>query len=523
VNVQSVNFLVIVTDQHRADYLGCYGHPVLKTPNIDSIAAMGTRFEEFHVGSPVCMPNRASLLTGRYPSAHGLRANGDILSWRANTFVDVLKAAGYRTAHVGKSHVQPMTNQPAEQRIDPAALGLIEEAWKDDGGDYTQEQPHHYTGGARYQVKTPFYGYDEVDFVTQHGDQAGAHYLQWLRQQTADADWLRDRKNQLPHDYVCPQAYRTPIPPELYSTNYVRARAVEFLESASGSNRPFFAFVSFPDPHHPFTPPGKYWGMYDPADFRLELPFESHRNPPPPIRWSREQLLNGGRRMQGPQDSFFASEREVREAMALTCGMITMIDDAVGAILAALRKSGKYENTVVVFTSDHGDYLGDYGMMLKGPLATRSLTRVPFIWSDPRDRTPRVSPVLASTLDIAPTVIERAGCKPYFGIQGISVVQAIGSNASVRNDLLVEYQDSKTRQGFRRPAVVRSLLTERWRLTVYKDESWGELYDRVEDPHESHNRWDDPACAPVKAQLSQRLIGQLMNAVDQSPRSKFAA
>ncbi len=521
--MEPVNFLVIVTDQHRADHLGCYGHPILRTPNIDSLAANGARFERFHVASPVCMPNRASLLTGRYPAAHGLRSNGNTLSWRANTFVDVLKAGGWRTAHLGKSHVQPMTNQPAEDRIDPAALGLIQEAWKEDGGDYTQEQPHHYQAAERYQVKTPFYGYEEVDFVTQHGDHAGAHYLQWLRHQTPDADRLRDRRNQLPHDYTCPQAYRTPIPEELYSTSYVRNRAVDFLESTRGSVQPFFAFVSFPDPHHPFTPPGKYWSLYDPADFKVRLPFEAHRNPPPPIVWSRGRMISGARSAQGPQDSFFASEKEIREAMALTCGMITMIDDAVGDVIAALRRSGHFENTVVVFTSDHGDYLGDYGMMLKGPLATSSLTRVPFIWADPKLHGTPNTGELASTLDIAPTILERAGCNPYYGMQGRSLLPDLRGETSSRDELLVEYQDSKTRQGFPKPAMVRSILTKRHRFTMYKDQDWGELYDLTEDPDESFNRWDDPQFAEIKAELTRRLVQQMMNAVDQSPRARFAA
>lgn len=521
--MKPVNFLVIVTDQHRADYLGCYGHPVLKTPHLDSLAARGARFDDFHVASPVCMPNRASLLTGRYPSAHGLRDNGNVLSWRANTFVEVLKEGGYRTAHLGKSHVQPMTQQPAEQRIDPAALGLINEAWKDDGGDYTQEQPFNYQSDGRFQVKTPFYGYDEVNFVTQHGDHTGAHYLQWLRENCADADRLRDRANQIPHQYTCPQAYRTPIPEELYSTSYIKNLAVDFLKTTRKQDQPFFAFVSFPDPHHPFTPPGRYWDMYKPDDFRVTLPFEAHKNPPPPILWSRERMLSGARLKQGPQDSFFASDKEVREAMALTCGMIGMIDDAVGEIIAELKASGKLENTVVVFTSDHGDYLGDFGMMLKGPLALRSITRVPFIWSDPERPNSTVQTTLGSTLDIAPTIIERAGLKPYFGVQGKSLLGAISQGEAVRDELLVEYQDSKTRQGFTKPALVRSLVTKRYRFSMYKDEDWGELYDLAEDPSESRNLWDEPSFAPLRAELSERLVQQLMSATDQSPRSRFAA
>ena len=107
------DFLFIMTDQHRADWLGCYGHPVVRTPHIDALAAGGTRFDEFFVATPVCMPNRASFMTGRYPTVHGLRYNGCLLSQRANTFVDVLRAGGYRTASIGKSHLQPFTdNEP---------------------------------------------------------------------------------------------------------------------------------------------------------------------------------------------------------------------------------------------------------------------------------------------------------------------------------------------------------------------------------------------------------------------------
>ncbi|MBT6276036.1 MAG: sulfatase-like hydrolase/transferase [Chromatiales bacterium] len=103
------NFLYIMTDQLRADWLSCAGHPVVRTPNIDALASQGTRFTRFHVASPVCMPNRASLLTGRFPTSHGLRTNGCTLPRSANTFVDVLREEGYRTASIGKSHIQPMT------------------------------------------------------------------------------------------------------------------------------------------------------------------------------------------------------------------------------------------------------------------------------------------------------------------------------------------------------------------------------------------------------------------------------
>lgn len=515
-----VNFLFFITDQQRADYLGCAGHPVLRTPHIDGIAAMGTRFERFYVASPVCMPNRASLLTGRYPSVHGLRYNGNYLSWRANTFVDVLRAGGYRTAHIGKSHVQPMTNAPPYPRVDPKTLGPIAEAWKDDGGDYTQEEPDRFHGNDPAPFDRPYYGYDRVDMVTKHGDQCDGHYYQWLRQKRPDADALRDHKNQLPHDYVCPQAYRTPIPEELYPTSFVRDRAVDFLNSVKDDDQPFFAFVSFADPHHPFTPPGKYWDMYDPVDFTVRRPFDAHKNPPPPLVWSRERMIDGSRGTQQAEESFMAREQEIREAMALTCGMIGMIDDAVGSVLDALKASGRYDDTVIVFNADHGDYLGDYGMMLKGALAMNGINQVPFIWSDPADRTARVCDALASTVDLAPSIIARAGLKPYWGIQGRNLRN---SGMADRADLLIEFNDSKKRQGFFEPVSVRTLVTSDFRLSLYSGVAWGELYDTRNDPDESDNLWNSPAHAALRSDLTERLTRQMIDAMDKSPRSQRSA
>ncbi|HZD89266.1 MAG TPA: sulfatase-like hydrolase/transferase, partial [Pseudolabrys sp.] len=177
------NFVLFITDQHRADYLGCYGHPVLRTPNIDSIAARGTAFDRFYVASPVCMPNRASLMTGRMPSVHGVRSNGIPLSRQSVTFVDLLRDAGYRTALVGKSHLQNFTgNAPlakpraarAGYRSPPADLA---QAIRNDldGAGYGQEQPGYWERGAAH-IETPFYGFGHVELVRGHGDTVTGDY-----------------------------------------------------------------------------------------------------------------------------------------------------------------------------------------------------------------------------------------------------------------------------------------------------------------------------------------------------------
>ena len=218
-----------------------------------------------------------------------------------------------------------------------------------------------------------------------------------------------------------------------------------------------------------------------------------------------------------------ARQQELKEAMALSCGMITMIDDAIGDIMGALHRSGKADDTIVVFTSDHGDYLGDFNLLLKGALMLRSINNVSFIWADPRAKAGAVSHALTSTVDIAPTIIERAGLKPYFGIQGKSLLSNLDGSTTLRDRLVIEHQDNMTRMGFKEPCMVRTLLTEGYRLTIYKGEEWGELYDHSVDPDETYNRWDDEGYTPVRLKLLEHLAQEMLSNIDQSPRARRRA
>ena len=512
------NFLFLITDQQRADWLGCYGHPVVRTPHIDSIAARGTRFDNFHTASPVCMPNRASLLTGRYPSLHGLRYNGCVLPENAHTFVDVLAEAGYHTAAIGKSHLQPFTGKPPYGRNDPTDPNRINEAWNLDRPEAYAEEAPFYRGQERYEIKTPYYGYQHVDMVTSHGDRCGGHYRQWFQQNAPDWKALHDPSNELPHNYSCPQAYRTPIPEELYPTAYVRDRAIDYLATRADQNDPFFAFVSFPDPHHPFNPPGKYWDMYSPDEFDVPLPYQAHKNPIPPMQWLHDNWQRGVGQATA-QTAMMLEEQHIKEAMALTAGMMTCVDDAVGQIMAALEESGQMDNTVICYNSDHGDYMGDFNMILKGAMPYRSITRVPFIWSDPDDRNTASTDALCSTVDLAATILDRAGLKPFNGNQGQSFLAATQGGAEHRTEALIEYNDGGCRLGFASPARVRALLTKDWRYTVYRDQDWGELYDLANDPNETENLWDSADHQAIRAHLSERMNHHLIAQMDESPLS----
>lgn len=510
------NFLFIITDQQRAADLGCYGHKILETPNVDGLAARGTRFDRFYVSAPICQPNRSTLMTGRMPSLHGVRHNGISLSTNETTFIEVLRDAGYRTASVGKSHLQNITMVPPALKRPPPRDGYrepaaaLQEARKTTPGEgpYDQELSDNWLPGRNSPMSLPFYGFDHVELADNHGDVAQGHFDHWQRERHADAENLRGPQNALPHDYVCPQAWRTAVPEELYSTAYVEERTCAYLDAhaAQHSDQPFFLFTSFPDPHHPFTPPGKYWDLYKPGDVELPASFPLDGKPALDMAaWLYENLGPGT-----PRDNpsvAAVNEREAREMVALTYGMIAMIDDAIGRILAHLESLGLADDTVIVFTSDHGDYQGAHGMMAKGPIHLDGLIRVPFIWVDPRtEGTAPQTSALSSTLDIARTILDRARIEPYNGIQGHSLLDLVsGEKETVRDSVLIEEAGQRTYLGLDGPTKLRTIVTDRHRLTIYHGRALGQMYDLAEDPDEMVNLWDDPSQLAVKAELLERL------------------
>lgn len=509
------NFLVVITDQQRADHLGCYGAHVLRTPHIDRIAAHGVVFDRFYVASPVCMPNRATLMTGRMPSLHGVRHNGIPLSLDAVTFADLLRAAGYQTALAGKSHLQNMIDGPAllvgETATEARRLAL---------GRYDQEIATKWRDDPGHDLDLPYYGFDHVDLVVEHGDAAEGHYSRWLKARHPDPASLRGPANALASGAVTlPQAWRTSLPEGLYPTTYVAQKTIERLEAfAADRTQPFFLMCSFPDPHHPFTPPGRYWDLYDPTG--VELPRSWRVRPecmPPHVRQLHAERDNGTR-IATKTLPFAATERETREALAFTYGMITMIDDAIGRIVDRLDALDLADDTIVIFTSDHGDFMGDHQLLLKGPIHYQSLIRTPLIWSDPLLPATGRRGQLASHIDFARTVLARAGVAPANGMQGRALLPIIADRgATGAREVLIEEEGQRTCLGFTAPVRMRSLVTEAARVSVYSGVPWGELYDLGRDPDEMVNLWDDPGAAALKADMLERLARAMIAATDKSP------
>jgi arylsulfatase A-like enzyme len=526
------NFLLIMTDQQRADHLGCYGNRVLRTPHIDTLATHGVAFDRCYVATPICMPNRATLMTGRMPSAHGVRHNGIPLSLRATTFVELLRQAGYRTAMVGKSHLQNMLDKPplVPDPRNPALArppAALDEATALEPGRYDQEFAARWRRDPDRTMDLPYYGFEQVDLAIEHGDQVDGHYSGWLAARAHEPDRLRGSENALPSPGITvPQAWRTRIPAELYPTTYVAEATIDRLDGfAVDRARPFFLKCSFPDPHHPFTPPGKYFDLYRPDDMALPESWDIDRAlAPPHLAWLLDQR-DAGTRLATTPALFACSAQEAREATALTFGMIAMIDDAIGRILARLTELGLADDTVVIFTTDHGDYMGDHQLLLKGPIHYDSITRVPLIWRDPAraDGGARRA-ALTGTIDLAPTILARAGLAPFNGMQGASLLGVLDDpHASLRDALVIEEEGQRVYLGFPRRTRVRTLVTARHRLSVYDGAAWGELYDRQEDPHERVNRWSDPSHRAALVALQDRLIHEMIALADTSPRPSALA
>jgi len=516
------SYILFITDQQRYDHLGCNGHPVLNTPNIDAMAERGVNHDRFYVASPVCMPNRASLMTCRMPSSHGVRSLGVPLSTDNVTFVEVLRDAGYDTALIGKSHLQNVTDwdsqvEPREERSgyhvpsDPLAQAIRSEL---DSDDYQYEQQKFWEQDTP-KVPTPFYGFDHYDSVLRHGVNTGGDFEQWLKKEAPEVLPLRGRDNQHPHDYTCPQAIRTKIPEEFYSTSYIAKHASEWLQQRKGNEKPFFLMVSFPDPHHPFTPPGKYWDMYKPEDMPVPQAYSAKDwNPPEYINIAERARAKDKSLGQKAGYSVAVSEQEALEARALTCGMISMIDDAIGQVRAAAVDSDVAGDTVEIYTSDHGDHLGDHRLLFKGAEQYDTLTHVPFIWSDPNGKQGERSDDLAQTLDIGSTILEHAKIEAPTGMQGQAMTVAGGSG---RDTAHIQYETQRTQEAFGPRPRVHTVIHDRWRLSMYLGKCPNELFDLQDDPGEMKNLWDSADHADIKLQMIERLAATEIAVADRVP------
>jgi arylsulfatase A-like enzyme len=235
---------------------------------------------------------------------------------------------------------------------------------------------------------------------------------------------------------------------------------------------------------------------------------------PPPHVAAATADREAGRAALAGMGTIACSAQEAAEARALTCGMIALIDEAVGQVRSALAAHGRPAETVVSFTSDHGDHLGDHRLLLKGAEQYEQLTRVPFLWADPAGPSGMRTGAIGQTHDIGPTILERARVEPAHGMQGRPLAFA---EADGRDAAFIQYDSQRVAPGLGVRPRVHTIRDGRWRLSLFDGVAWGELYDLADDPGEFDNLWDDPGAARAKARLLERLARAEIEHVDRVP------
>jgi arylsulfatase A-like enzyme len=457
------NILWICSDQQRYDTIHALGNEHIHTPHLDRLAAEGVAFTHAHCQSPICTPSRASFLTGMYPSTiHACTNGNDYWAGAAPLVSKMLADAGYDTGLAGKLHLAG-----AAGRIEP----------RGDDGYRVFEWSHH----------------SRNDWSEGHA------YADWLRAQGVDPEIVRNH----PAD----------LPPELHQTMWCAERAIAFIEQQRSG--PWLMSVNPFDPHTPFDPPAPYLHRYNAESLPWPLFRESDL--------AAQALLVG---VDFQTTCRRPSEFDARQVKAAYYAMIELLDDAVGRMLHALERSGQRENTIVVYTSDHGEMMGDHGLLLKGCRFYEGLVRVPLIISWPaRYRSGLVSDALVELTDIMPTLLDACGLPIPSRVQGRSL-QAILSGASDphvhRDAVRCEYYHVLNPQGPGGPKFVGSystmLRTRRHKLVVHHGHEMGELFDLENDPGEFTNLWSDPAYADVRFDLMKRSFDALAHAVDIGPQ-----
>jgi len=440
----------------------------------------------------VCMPSRSTILTGQYPSTHGVWMNGVPLPVDAPSVAAVLHDEGYRTALIGKPHFEPF--------LDPFAR-FPENRFSRDG------------------MNGPHRGFEHLEFAS-HTAAGPLHYAKWLGENHPEAIGMfyavLDSNLQVSAagggDTGAPQVHVNAIDKDWYHTDWVADRTIGWLDSLEADDD-WFCWMSFPDPHHPWDPPESEVGRIDWRDVPLPAGY-------PESASERERILDDKpRHWRLWYDGVLVSNYEapaawvpatltadqVREVNARNAVECELIDEALGRVLAAIAARGWHDDVDIVFTTDHGELQGDFGLLFKGPYHVDALMRLPLIWRPAPSA--HVAPAVVTRpvglIDLAPTFCGIAGVDTPEWMQ-TTALPVDDTDADARNieRVLTEWDSELFGVGVH----LRTITRDRWVCTKYlpgtvHDGSEGELYDLIDDPLQQHNRWDDPSQQSLRDDL----------------------
>ena len=461
------NVLLIITDQQRYDTLHCCGRETVRTPHIDSLAGRGVRFDKAFCCAPMCSPARASLLSGLYPHTHGMIANHQArpgpdqmhLGKGIRLLPDYLKPAGYVCGYAGKWHLGTGSDRRGFSDF-AARLGV-------------------------YDVDCP-----EDDDMLQHARRLGVEITSGDSRYT-DCGADPDPQYYDKHTGVGPAL----LPLADFPASLMCDKAVEFIHRASAGDSPFMLVYSCSEPHPPCVAPRPFDAMYRPEDISLPSTWNDRSFYPHLERRPHWQLKT--------TDQLNLSEHNLRRIWAAYLGTVSFVDHIVGRLTSALLEAGVIQDTLIIFTSDHGDMLASHGLFAKGPALFEEVVRMPLMIAPPGGlKEPLACDTLVSHVDLAPTILDWCGLEAPECVQGLSIrPQTEGEPASANRPVVTEYHSSNWTDPV---SPLRMWRTADWK---YIESGCGdhELYHLAEDPDELHNLADNPAFAHVFIQLQDDL------------------
>ena len=515
------NVILLMADQFRADAMGWTGNPIVRTPNLDRLAARGVAFENAFVQCPVCMASRAAIHTGRYPRSTRVPSMG-VLPPDEITMAETFRRHGYATGLFGKLHFTPMGYTTRDLGTDYdqdtaepflAAAGIDTAAMRASGQDPSKRN----------------YGFDVPKGV---GDHTWGHYLEWLQHEAPEhvphhvsENWGLGRGGVKYGDSppatrlfqpIVTDFFDSHLPAEVHPSAYIVRETLAFAKANQGSRsrhrsegpggRPWFAHTSFVDPHHPFNAPVPHNRLYAPAEM------------PVPPRLDREACFPSGlpSPVQVRIDRMAQAGDDLWQwALANYYGMVSHIDWCIGMLLDGLAAQGQLDNTLIVFIADHGEYVGDHRLLYKGSLLFDGIMRVPLIvtWGDRLQAGRRVRS-LVQEIDVYPTVMSLVGLPIHAGVQGKDLSPMLTGAAEFGYDRVACELDLLPDPQYQPSQAIRS---RQWKLDYFPVARTGLLFNLEDDPGETRNLFHDPGCAAVREELLRDLIQHLYESKDPLP------
>ncbi|MDV7105097.1 sulfatase-like hydrolase/transferase [Vibrio sp. TH_r3] len=465
--IKRPNILLIYTDQQRKDSLGCYGNSIAVTPNVDSLAQNGAKFDRFFVQSPICQPSRVSMLTGMYCGAHAIGTNGPTVPEDLMTIQKRLKPYGYKTANFGKLHFLPHS--------------------------FRDHRQHH-----------PSYGFDEYVI----SDEPGCYddpYTEWVKKTAPDQ--LAATRTALPSqakrfgktEYS--DRKRDPETPfvfegdeDLTHSSFVTELTTDFIKRNTNVSDPFFCVAGYYAPHAPINPPKRFIDLYKAKDM-------SH-----PIVGDDETVMDKLKHI---------SSDEWLEIRRYYMALVSHVDDCVGQLVTSLKETGQYEDTIIVYVADHGEYIGDHGKVQKGMPGEDVITNVPFIIHYPKQIKAENYSQLTESIDWLPTMLEMAGIPIPLDVQGKSLLPLMSGETVVHKSvILTEHFE---------PNGIRQVSIRDQKYRYYCDNQDGELlFDLENDPHEVNSVHDIVAYKETLSSMRLKMIRKIQNSAYPNIEKIFA-